>query len=244
MNNDISIILNVYKRPHTLEKQINNILNQSVKINPNNIHVWYNYSGKEQYLPKNKNIKTYSCNWNTKFHGRFTIPLLCRTEYIAIFDDDVICGKNWLENCLKSIKIRDGIYGGSGVVFKEKKYEPFEKFGWNGNRLNETKMVDLVGHAWFFKQKHTKLIWSEEPISWDNGEDIMFSYLAKKNGINTYVPPHPQNNVELWSNVPERDNNWGSDENASWLQNKQHYKQRNEIVGELIKRGWKTVNNV
>ena len=38
----ISVILNVYKRPYSLEKQIESILNQSVKVNPENIHVWYN----------------------------------------------------------------------------------------------------------------------------------------------------------------------------------------------------------
>jgi glycosyltransferase involved in cell wall biosynthesis len=38
----ISVILNVYKRPYTLEKQIESILNQSIEIKPENIHVWYN----------------------------------------------------------------------------------------------------------------------------------------------------------------------------------------------------------
>ena len=33
----ISVILNVYKRPYTLESQIESILNQSVEIKPENI---------------------------------------------------------------------------------------------------------------------------------------------------------------------------------------------------------------
>ncbi|MGA0327796.1 MAG: hypothetical protein ACO3OK_12425, partial [Limisphaerales bacterium] len=36
-----------------------------------------------------------------------------------------------------------------------------------------------------------KYLWQEYPISWDNGEDIHFSYTAQKYGnIKTYVPPH------------------------------------------------------
>lgn len=240
----ISVILNVYKRPYTLEAQIDAIKNQSIEVKSEDIHVWYNQSGLEQKNPVDEKIKTYKSNWNTKFHGRFTIPLLCRTPYIAMFDDDIIPGRDWLKNCVDTIKKNDGILGGSGVIVKTKNYHPFDKVGWNGSHLNSIEMVDLVGHAWFFKQEHANLIWSEKPVSWENGEDIMFSYLAKMRGINTFVPPHPENNRELWSNLPEKDNNWGSDANASWLNNKNHYNERNEIVRTLIDRGWRTVKNI
>ena len=64
----ISIILNVYKRPYTLETQIKSILDQSVEIKPENIHVWYNkVDGVIQPNPKDNRIKTYRCNWNTTF---------------------------------------------------------------------------------------------------------------------------------------------------------------------------------
>ena len=198
----ISVILNVYKRPYTLESQIESILNQSVEIKPENIHVWYNpVMGIEQPNPKDSRIKTYRSSWNTKFFGRFTIPLMCRTKYIAMFDDDVIAG-------LKSTV-------------------PTE--------------VDLVGHAWFFKQEHSKYMWTEEPPSWDNGEDMFFSYVAKKHGIPTIVPPHDPNNVALWSNDPSKDNGWGYDINAHSLTHNNHITLRNQIVSTLIDKGWKTV---
>jgi glycosyltransferase involved in cell wall biosynthesis len=117
---NISVILNVYNRPDTLDKQINAVLNQSVKIEPENIHVWYNKSDKQQFFPKNKKINTYIANWNTKFFGRFTLPLLCRTEYIAMFDDDILPEKDWLKNCMDSMNKQEGIYGGSGVILKAK----------------------------------------------------------------------------------------------------------------------------
>ncbi len=245
---EISVILNVYKRPHTLERQINAILNQSVNILPKNIHVWYNHvDGIEQPLPKNKEINTYKCNYNTKFYGRFTIPLLCKTKYVAIFDDDIIPGIDWVKNCINSIKIKDGIYGGSGVILKKDDYLPNVKVGWNGEKNNQIKEVDLVGHAWFFKQEYSKFMWLETPPSWDNGEDMFFSYVAQKNNIKTFVPPHPLNSFNLWSNNNNISNengiDWGMDKNAHSISNSNHLKQRSDIVKTLIKNGWKRVSN-
>jgi len=246
MNNEISVILNVYKRPHILEQQILAIKNQSVGILSENIHIWYNLSDVEQFLPMDEKINTYECNWNTKFFGRFTIPLLLRTKYIAIFDDDTIPNKDWFKNCLKTIENPEtnGILGGSGVLLKGKGYTPFEKVGWNGQHLSTTARVDLVGHAWFFRQEWSKYIWYEKPVTWDNGEDIMFSYLAQKYGnINTFVPPHPENNKDSWSSDYATGIRVGSDENASWLKGS-HIETRNKVCIDCINNGWKTVNNI
>jgi len=242
----ISIILNVYKRPDMLEKQIQAIRTQSVEIKPENIHVWYNKSDVSQYFPIDKNIKTYTCNWNTKFFGRFTIPLYLQTPYIAMFDDDIIPQKDWLKNCLETIERPEtnGILGGSGVIVGTKSYAPYLKVGWNGQHLNETKRVDLVGHAWFFRQEWAKYLWYEKPYTWDNGEDIMFAYLAQKYGnINTFVPPHPENNKDLWSSDHKMGYEIGSDKNASWRLGS-HIEVRNNIVIYCIDNDWKTVNNI
>ena len=133
MDRSISVILNVYKRPYTLEKQIEAIKNQSVYIRSEDIHIWYNTPNNsiEQMLPEDEKIKTYECNYNTKFFGRFTIPLLCKTKYIAIFDDDIIPGHKWLENCINNIEKMDGIIGGSGVITDGKGYINNYKIGWN-----------------------------------------------------------------------------------------------------------------
>jgi hypothetical protein len=242
----ISVILNVYKRPYTLEAQIKAIKEQSIPIKSENIHVWYNNveDGIEQFLPEDENIKTYECSYNTKFFGRFTIPLLCKTPYIAMFDDDVIPGKDWFKNCLDSIQTCNGILGGSGVIVHGKSYIPNHKVGWNGLHSNNIEKVDLVGHAWFFKQEWAKFMWMEEPVSWDNGEDMFFSYVAQKHGIDTFVPPHPENNIEMWGNNPNKDNKWGFDKNAHSLTAKNHIELRNQIVAKLIDKDWKTVRNV
>lgn len=242
----ISVILNVYKRPYTLEKQIEAIKNQSIGIKSENIHVWYNDGGVNQPMPIDKLIKTYKCNWNTKFFGRFTLPLLVKTPYVAMFDDDTIPQKDWLKNCLETIEKPEtnGILGGSGVTLMKKGYLPNTKVGWNAEHANVAKRVDLVGHAWFFRQEWAKYLWYEEPASWDNGEDIMFSFLAQKyGGINTFVPPHPESNKDLWSSDWKTGQELGCDENASFKKGA-HYGERDRVCEYCINNGWKTVNKI
>jgi hypothetical protein len=246
---NISVILNVYKRGYTLESQILAIKNQTIKVNSEDIHIWYNTADSAKIvLPLDKNIKTYQCSYNTKFWGRFTLPLLCKTQYIAMFDDDIIPGNKWLENCLNSIKKRDGILGGSGVITEGTVYKPYIKIGWNGFTYDNPADVDLVGHAWFFKQEYAKLMWSEKPSTWDNGEDIFFAYMAQKNGIPTYVPPHPTKDRQMWSNLSELAStngvDWGVDANSHSVINRSHTPVRNQIVSDLRKRGWKTIKGI
>ena len=50
-------------------------------------------------------------------------------------------------------------------------------------------------------------------------------------------------NQEVWSNVPDRDDNMGNDAAASWLHNSNHMSLRNNIVSTLVGKGWKTVKN-
>jgi hypothetical protein len=242
----ISVILNVYKRPYMLERQIQAIKSQSISIKSENIHVWYNKSDHLQLFPEDKDIKTYTCNYNTKFCGRFTLPLLIRTPYIAMFDDDMLPKKDWFKNCMDTIEKSEtnGILGGSGVILNTKAYSPYYKVGWNGEHVDIPMRCDLVGHSWFYRQDWIKYMWYENPYTWDNGEDITFSYLAQKYGnINTFVPPHPYGNIDIWSCDPDVGNTVGTDENASWRVNN-HLDIRNNICANYIDRGWKTVNNI
>lgn len=97
-----------------------------------------------------------------------------------------------------------------------KRYHPFEHYGW-GNANEETIQVDIVGHAWFFRREHLSMFWSEMPPSDASkiaGEDIHFSYMLQKNGLGTYVPPHPANDKSLWGSLPKYGKEIGTDENA------------------------------
>lgn len=240
----ITVILNVYNRGYTLEKQIEAIKNQSVIVKDEDIWIWYNKGTNPQPILENKKYRTFICNQNTKFHGRFAAAMLSQNKYIAMFDDDIIPGNRWLENCIDSIEKCNGILGGSGVTIKSKGYQNNIKHGWNGHIKPTTiTRVDLVGHAWFMKKEWMKYMWMEEPFSWDNGEDIMFSYLSQKYGnVNTFVPPHPENDKTLWSNIDG--GRYGNDENATYIHVQNHYELRDMVCVKCIDNGWKTVYNI
>lgn len=239
---DLTVILNSYNRPNNIQTQIEYINKQSLK--PKEIWVWCN-KGTEG-LPKitTPNIKIIQSNHNFKFHGRFALAQLTQTKYICIFDDDCFPQPKWFENCLNTMNKVNGILGCSGIYLKGTKYMPHEKIGWNGTNNNSISEVDLVGHSWFFKKEHLKYLWYEEPITWDNGEDIQFSYLAQKYGnIGTFVPPHPINSKEIWGNDYTLGVKHGNDKNATYLQTKNHFQLRDMLCESYIKKGWKIRNN-
>jgi len=80
-----------FERPQNLQRQLDAILGQTIPIVKDDIMVWYNKGTSPQQPPPG--IKTIMCNYNAKFHGRFALALLAKTEYVAIFDDDTIPGK-------------------------------------------------------------------------------------------------------------------------------------------------------
>ena len=235
----ITVILCAYDRPYALEEQIAAIKAQSIPVS--DIWLWYNKGNKPQMeVP---GIKTAMCNHNFKFFGRFAFAMLAQTEYVAIFDDDTIPGKNWFKHCLNAMTDVNGLLGTTGIQLTKKMYGNHIKVGWNGTHgPNESiERVDLIGHAWFLKKEWLKYMWYEEPVSWDNGEDIHLSYSIKKFGnIESYVIPHPKEDLSVWGSTKGSD--YGSDDNASWKKNRnKHFQLRNKIVKSLIDRNWQPI---
>ena len=243
----ITAILNCYKRLNYLEEQIQAIENQTVK--PADIWVWYNNPEDGSQINLNEKLqgkyKVIQSNHNFKFHGRFALGLLAQTKYIAFFDDDTIPGNKWFESCINTINGgEDGILGTAGIYIQKDTYNPHKKIGWNGIHNKETLEVDLVGQAWFMKKDYLRYLWYEDPINWENGEDMQLSYQAQKYGnVKTYVPPHPPEDHSLWGSLPEKGSIYGNDENANWSTKSNHRPIRDQIVNEQIKRGWVTVQN-
>lgn len=241
--NEITVILNCYKRPEYLKEQILAIENQTVK--PKEIWIWYNTPEDRVQVDLNENFSNYrivTSSHNFKFHARFALGLMVETEYVAFFDDDTIPGNKWFESCIETMNvIGDGILGTTGVVLNEDLYDNNYKVGWNGIKNSKITEVDLVGHAWFLKQKNLKYLWYEKPESLENGEDIQLSYLCQKYGnISTFVPPHGKD-LQTWGSLPEKGNLYGNDKNANWIHKSNHKSLRNKIVKNLIRKGWKRV---
>jgi hypothetical protein len=190
--------------------------------------------------------KVFSNDFNWKFYGRFAAALLADTEYIAIYDDDTIPGKRWHENCLETMKTHEGILGSAGIILKSDRYVNHDRCGWPTQNREVTE-VDLVGHSWFFKREWLRYLWQEKPVTWENGEDIQFGFMAKVHGgIPTYCPPHPPEDRELHGSI--LGNELGIDNKAtstnSSVSHQQFFSERDRCVQEGIKSGWKTVRGI
>ena len=230
----ITVILNSYKRAQYLPEQIKAIQNQTIK--PEEIMIWSNKPEEgQQYNLDELGVKVAYANHNFKFHARFAFGLLAKTEYVAFFDDDTIPGTRWFENCMNHINQENLILGSTGVEYRGNDYATNEKFGWTSINNTELKYVDLVGHSWFMKRSTLQYLWYEDPISWENGEDIQLSGFAYKHGgIKTAVPPHPPTDTSLWGSIKP---DYGFDQAAShWKSN--HGELRNSIASTLMKNGY------
>tara|TARA_Y100000592_G_C5477915_1_gene323490 strand:+ start:1712 stop:3328 length:1617 start_codon:yes stop_codon:yes gene_type:complete len=243
---DITVILNCYRRPYNLKMQVDAIRAQSVK--PVQIWLWINYhEDNKDFDPSTLGVdKVFSNDFNWKFYGRFAAALLADTEYIAIYDDDTIPGKRWHENCLKTMKTHEGILGSAGIILKSDRYVNHDRCGWPTQNREVTE-VDLVGHSWFFKREWLRYLWQEKPVTWENGEDIQFGFMAKVyGGIPTYCPPHPPEDRELHGSI--LGNELGIDDKAtstnSSVSHQQFFSERDRCVQEGIKSGWKTVRGI
>ena len=240
-NEGITVILTAYKRSEYLEQQIEALRAQTIP--PTEIWVWSNRSDDELRDMSKLADRVIASNSNFLFWGRFALANLVRTKYVAFFDDDILPQPRWFENCLQTIASgHDAILGGSGVLLPiEGGYSSKHKAGWNGNHYNTPVQVDLVGHAWFMNKAHVQYMWREEPVSWDNGEDIHLSYMALKYGdIKTIVPPHPENDQSLWSCRPDFGKIVGR-LNVATYKTKDHKNTRSEIVDSHTKDGWQVV---
>jgi hypothetical protein len=222
---DITCILNVYRRPHTLIEQIQALRLQSIPVSK--IIIWRNhYDGCEipQEVVNDKSITIINSSENFGVWARFAGALLANTTYVCVFDDDTIPGKRWLENCIVTMKKVNGLLGTIGVIFEpniENNYALNTRWGWDdkiGANNTEIKQVDIVGHSWFFKREWLQHLWKTVPnysIMQKAGEDIGFSWALQQVGIKTYVPPHPPGRLEFFGSHPELAWKYGADNVAT-----------------------------
>jgi GT2 family glycosyltransferase len=225
--NSVVAVLSIYRRTQYFEEQLNSILGQTIV--PKEIFIWVNYHEDNLEFVDNdlypllnkydyKGFRVIKNDFNWKFHGRFSIAQMAQSEYVCVLDDDTIPGNGWFENCIKSMRIKNGLMGCIGEIYyltPENHVHMHKTEGWRSN--NQTiKRVDVVGHSWFFRKEWLKFLWMEEPVTWDVCEDIQFSYcLQKYGGIYSYVPPQPIEDIDLCGS--SKGYEYGGDEVASYI---------------------------
>lgn len=248
--NEITVILTAYKRVDSLSRQLESIRKQTIK--PKEVWLF------QDKIPKDYNItidqtlleqfdKIYIADENVGVWGRFNFAREVRTEYVCIFDDDTIPGQQWLENCYSQMQKQEGIYGTIGVIFTNpSNYTKDGHFRIGWHRPNEeTKEVDLVGHSWFLKTKWLEFMFELAPKYSTKykyaAEDMCLSYGCLLNGIHTYVPPHPIENMRFWGSQPQTALSLGVTTVALSLGNNNVV--MNAAAAELVNDGWEILLN-
>lgn len=241
---EITVILNLYKRPQNLQAQIEAFRNQTVK--PKEIWVWQNCSNEDGAPLRDEEYRsvlfgmdkfiTSNNNWGV--FGRFTMAQMVQTEFTVINDDDTIPGPRWLETCLESYSTNPGLQGGIGVVLTSDDYKNHYRIGWAEPRPT-VEEVDLVGHSWFFPKSYLKYMWLEEPFTW-RMEDAHFSYCLQKYGnIKTFVPP--QIDKERSSSILGYELGVDNVAMSNPVNHNQFYLERDAAIKYYLNNGWKKV---
>jgi hypothetical protein len=238
--NEITVILNGYLRPENLNTQLNSIKNQTIQAKE--IMLWQNNcEGFDEELTSQ--LTTVKSNTNLGVWARFAFALNAKTEYVCVFDDDTIPGSKWFENCLNTMKTHEGLLGTIGLIYHSPhNYLQHDRVGWDCPN-EETTRVDIVGHCWFFKREWLTSFWRElRPEGFDYvGEDMHFSYAIQKYlGLNTYVPPHPINDREMWGSTLGW--HFGNVKPTSALPGRMQ--EMNSYYNILISKGFKIIRHV
>ena len=158
---DVTVILNTYKRPHTLRQQYEAVVGQSCA--PAEVFVWQNHPDYGQGVEVDPStfdedvldrcVTVNSVNTNFGVWGRFAFALNARTTYVCVLDDDTIPGARWLENCLETMRTHRGLLGAVGIVHEDTaSFAEHRRVGWCAPNQN-VEAVDYVGHAWFFERE-------------------------------------------------------------------------------------------
>jgi glycosyltransferase involved in cell wall biosynthesis len=246
-NFDVSVVLTLYKRPESLEIQLQAIENQTLK--PKEILLYQDGTGDTIKIPDHlkERFSLIEINpHNVGVWGRFDFAMRkASCKYACVFDDDTIPGARWLENCHAEMLKQEGLYGTIGIVLEKPELYPninkgsHFRVGWQGN-LSCTAEVDFVGHSWFFKREWLPCLFNA-PSDIKKyklvGEDMSFSYQLLKEGVKTYVPPHPRTKKELHGSIKKYAHNLGISKDAISL-NPANIGMMTEAITILLKNNW------
>ena len=242
---DVDVVLTCYKRPQILRQQLDAIKNQTLK--PRRIFLYQDgIDGYYKVELNNKILNEFDAYKIAETNGgvwkRFEFAKeIAKSPYVCIFDDDMIPGARWLENCHMNSLQNRGVYGTNGVLMTQPEEYPrkFLNVGWHRPN-SKTCAVDFVGHSWFFEREFLNGLFSK---SWSKkykrcGEDMTLSFTAAKRGFGTYVPQHPVKILSLWGSLPEFGWNYGDDEIAIH-KNSDNVRTMINVLEEIRASGWK-----
>jgi hypothetical protein len=191
----VVVILTQWKQ-NTLKQLLPAILRQTIRIDDiivfqNEAHV--NLTDVLRSYPRVKHM--HNVNKNTKYFGRFLVPLYLNASFVAILDDNCIPSHNWLRHSIQLCQERNAIIGGTGRILAAPKRVVLDVRHPHPNDVE----VDYAERAWVFRREWIHHFWRTPPFTQDTAADIHFSAAAQIHGnIPTVVPRSPRDNRSLW----------------------------------------------
>lgn len=169
--NTVTYVLCQYRRKN-LQRQIDQIRSSDM---PGDIVVWNNAGSLPQIAGDDVTIIDSTKNY--KYHGRFIIPLLSRSEFCVVLDDDTGTSKDYVSRAVEIVRKSNAIVGSAAHTYNSKS---------NSYRHSSETYADIVGHAWVYKCAWTSYMWGDYVPTMENGEDINLSTMAwLKGGVKT-----------------------------------------------------------
>ena len=237
-NEQITVILTVWKRKHLLE-QLEALLSQTLQ--PAVIWVQqtlYFVDACDTIAKYRDKIKYTLYKENKGVFGRFESVTEITTDYVLIIDDDIIPGTGFLENALTTSKKYNSIVSPHGRIISCDNNLPSQYIG-DGYHLSHSfcekdTEVDFGNNSWFFKTEWIYYFLKTSALYRNNGEDIHLSASCKLGGgIRTFIP---QQLTTFEAGNLRR--SYSMDEHA--LHSKQGFNQeRSKIVAMFRNSGWK-----
>lgn len=230
MTSSIGVLLTSFMRPQNLARQLAAIRAQTVQ--PEDLIIWHNHGGVDPPADVLRSTKCIAANFNSGVWPRFSAcRTLFNTEFVAVYDDDTIPGKLWLEHCLASHDEREALIGAVGVTFPEGTRNPRVFSGPHGTNGCD---VDIVGHCWFFRRS---LLEHYPDCHWLHrtaGEDYAMSLAAQRAGIPVVVPLQPAGLEDCWGTTEQ---NLGADSVALWRTAGEEEK-KHDAHNAMLAMGW------
>jgi len=242
---DVSVVLTTYKKPEALKLQLDAIKQQNLQpkeilLYQDGIEGYYSITYQKDFLDCFSKVEI--SNTNNGVWKRFEFAQCASSKYICIFDDDTIPGNRWLENCHYHCVQNPGVYGTLGIVLEKSgkyPYKNFYKVGWI-NPNDFCARADFIGHSWFLESRNLSFLFdgTEEFRNLKYvAEDMCLSWKCKQKGIDTYVPPHPLGQDDLWGSNKQDAMSFGSHRGAVSL-NPNNIELMYNAVSKCLKMGW------
>ncbi len=248
---DVTVLLNIWKRAY-FEEQIVAILGQTVL--PKEIWILHYedyvfiHDVVDRFKVEFPHIVVFKSDKNLMFHGRHALAINVHTTFVWLIDDDIIPGKEWLENCSKKCGSLNAIITCSGRIIPKNDFKPEYlenkessshyigdlNFSETINFCPKDTIVDYGCQSYFYKAKWVSTFWSVWPVSFLTGDDIHLSATCKYQlNVNTVVLEQ-KNNLNTGNTKIQ----YGRDNLASWKE-KDFLQEREKVFKyHILDNGW------